>query len=223
MRKIVHLYKRRPELSVEEFQACLLKAVERDPALPERGRFVQSHTLAKGYAKGERFFDVVDEFEFTSIQDAEAFQTSDVYKRIVERRNEVVFGPASHRMVVDVQRVKDTPVPEGAVKNIEFVNRRGGMPLAEFRDYWMNIHGPIGSRISTILRYEQNHTVLSGYRNGSSPRFDGLAMTWFASTQSMREGASSPEYEVTRKDEPNFLPDGHLPTIITREVLDLRR
>jgi hypothetical protein len=34
----------------------------------------------------------------------------------------------------------------------------------------------------------------------------------------MREGALSPEYAVTRADEPNFLPDGHLPIIITREV-----
>jgi len=60
-------------------------------------------------------------------------------------------------MTVDVHRVKDRPVPAGAVKNIEFVNRRCGMDLERFRKYWREVHGPIGSEIPSILGYEQNH------------------------------------------------------------------
>lgn len=35
----------------------------------------------------------------------------------------------------------------------------------------------------------------------------------------MKRGTTTPEYADTRADEPNFLPDGHLPIIITRELL----
>jgi hypothetical protein len=44
-----------------------------------------------------------------------------------------------------------------------------------------------------------------------------LAVTWFASTAEMRSGAATAEYAATRADEAHFLPEGHLPIIITRE------
>jgi hypothetical protein len=68
-----------------------------------------------------------------------------------------------------------------------------------------------------IRRYEQNHLALSEYQNNPAPPYDGLAITWFPSTADMRRGTTTPEYAATRADEPNFLPDGHLPIIITRE------
>ena len=61
-------------------------------------------------------------------------------------------------MLVDPHVVKDIPVPRGATKNFDFVNRLPGMPFDAFRTYWRDVHGPIGSRIETILRYEQNHS-----------------------------------------------------------------
>lgn len=219
MRKIVHLYKRRPDLSVDTFHANLLAAAKADPDIPGLVQFGQSHTLVQGYRKGELLFDGVEEFSFASAEAAADFRDSVLHGHVLGNRKTDIDEAASHVMVVDVHRVKDTPVPDGAVKNIEFVNRRAGMPLDDFRHYWRDIHGPIGSRISSILRYEQNHTALCAYEKGASPRFDGLAITWFESTRAMRDGADTPEYEVTRADEANFLPDGHLPIIITREVL----
>ena len=44
-----------------------------------------------------------------------------------------------------------------------------------------------------------------------------LKKTWFDSTADMKRGTATAEYLATRADEPNFLPDGHLPIIITRE------
>ena len=49
------------------------------------------------------------------------------------------------------------------------------------------------------------------------PPFDGLAITWFRSTADMRAGATTPQYAATREDEKSFLPDGHLPIVITQE------
>ena len=220
MRKIVHLYKRNETLDVEAFHSRLATISRRDPDVPGLARYVQSHTLLQGYKKGELLFDGVEEFSFDSEDMVQYFAKSHIYKTICRRRQSLIDGARSLIMTVDVHRVKNLPVPFGAVKNIEFVNRRPNMELGAFRHYWRNVHGPIGSTIPSIIRYEQNHTALSAYQAGATPRYDGLAITWFESTQAMRAGAQTPEYDVTRKDEANFLPDGHLPIIITREVFE---
>jgi uncharacterized protein (TIGR02118 family) len=119
-------------------------------------------------------------------------------------------------MPVDLHVIKDGAIPGNAVKNIEFVNRRPGMALGEFRTYWRNVHGPLAAKIPSICRYEQNHLALGEYQKGAAPPYDGLAVTWFASTAEMRSGAATAEYAATRADEAHFLPEGHLPIIITR-------
>lgn len=216
MVKLVTLFKRRPELAVEDFHRALLAHAAVERAAPGLRRYVQSHTLLQGYRRGELLFDGVTEALFATLEEAEAARAA--------------AGPAvgsafadtgrTRRLLIDVHVAKDGPPPAGAVKNIEFVNRRPGMPLDAFHDYWRDVHGPIGSRIPTILRYEQNHLHPAEYGRDPDPPYDGLAITWFASTAEMRRGAETPEYAVTREDEVNFLPDGHLPIIITREVLD---
>lgn len=120
-------------------------------------------------------------------------------------------------MPIELHVIKDGPIPENAVKSIEFVNRRPGMGLAPFRRHWLEVHGPLASTIPVLHRYEQNHVAPMAYEGGAAPAYDGLAITWFASTADMKHGTTTPEYRATRADEPNFLPDGHLPVIITRE------
>jgi uncharacterized protein (TIGR02118 family) len=141
------------------------------------------------------------------------------YLRYIDPKNPAAFVAADKEkywMPVDLYVIKEGTIPRNAVKNIEFVNRRPGMALAPFRAYWRNTHGPIASKIAVIHRYEQNHLKLSAYDNGNPP-YDGLAITWFASTADMKLGTTTREYQLTRADEPNFLPDGHLPIIIVRE------
>ncbi|KSV87259.1 EthD domain-containing protein [Sinorhizobium sp. GL28] len=220
MRKIVHLHKRAEGLGVEEFHHKLAQVSSKDPPIPGLRRYVQSHTLVQGYRKGELLFDAVEEFVLESDALADYFCKSHLYKTILRRRQLLLRGHRCLTMAVEVYRVKDRVVPSGAVKNIEFVNRRPGMDLLTFRHYWRNVHGPLGATIPSILRYEQNHLALCAYEGGATPRYDGLAITWFESTAAMRAGAGTPQYEETRADEANFLPDGHLPIIIVREVLD---
>jgi conserved hypothetical protein len=216
--KIVFLHKRASGLDVEAFHKALATLAESLQEIDGLTGYVQSHTLLRGYSKGELLFDAVEEFSFADDASLKRF-ASDVEARLGAARAELVDPAASHRMQVEVHRVKDLEVPEGAVKNIEFVNRRPGMELHAFRDYWRNVHGPIGSHIPTILRYEQNHLALSEYEGASEPRYDGLAITWFESTAAMRAGAETEAYRITREDEVNFLPDGHLPIIIVNEVI----
>jgi len=207
-------------MSVQAFQEYWLNIhgplVAKVPGLK---RCVQSHALVQGYGKGDLLFDGIDERWFASAQAIEAVRKSPQAEAVV--RDETTFLDRSRTVLmhVDVFVIKDGSIPENAVKNIEFVNRRPGMAVPAFQRYWREIHGPIAARIPVIRRYEQNHLALTAYSGASTPLYDGLAITWFDSTVEMRRGAATLEYAATRRDEANFLSPGHLPIIITREHL----
>jgi uncharacterized protein (TIGR02118 family) len=218
MVKIIDLVKRCDALTVGEFQEVwrdrhgLLMA-----SVPALRRYVQSHALLQGYAKGELLFDGIAEMWFDDEAAWTAALASPEFAAAERDAGRITDPTRAVRMAVDVHVIKDGEIPANAVKNIEFVNRRPGMELEPFRAYWREVHGPIASRIPVLRRYEQNHLKTSSYGAGENPPYDGLAITWFASTADMKLGTRTPEYEVTRADEANFLPDGHLPIIITRE------
>jgi len=216
--KVATLIKRMAGLSVGGFQSHLRSRhaplVARGPGLR---RYVQSCALPQGYAKGELLFDAITEMWFDSIDAYDHLIRSPEFRTAREDEASFVERSRTVVMVVDVHVINDGVVPGGAVKNIEFVNRRPGMALEPFRAYWRDVHGPLAAKIPGIRRYEQNHLALTEYENGRSPIYDGFAVTWFASTADMKKGTTTPEYLATRADEARFLPDGHLPIIITRE------
>ena len=217
MFKVVFLIKRRPGIAVAEFHVrWKAEHGPRFAAMPGLRRYVQSLALPQDYGKGELLFDGMDEVWF----DDEAGYLDAIGSPALKRADEEAgtLSDVSSRlaMPVDIHVIKDGPAPENGVKNVEFVNRRPGMAVEPFRKYWREVHGPIASKIPVLRRYEQNHLRLSEYV-GVEPRFDGLAITWFQSTADMTRGASTDEYAATRADEPQFLPEGHLPIIITRE------
>lgn len=218
MLKVVSLLKPKPGMSVEDFQHYWRH--RHGPLVADRAevrRYVQSHALLQGYQKGELLFDGISETWFDSAAAFDAYTRQATSGKIADDEQCFTDRSRTVAMPVDVHVIKDGAIPANAVKNIEFVNRRPDMPLQPFRDYWRKVHGPIASHITAIARYEQNHVRADAYDAPAPPRYDGLAISWFASTGDMKKGAATPEYEVTRADEPNFLPDGHLPIIITRE------
>jgi uncharacterized protein (TIGR02118 family) len=218
MVKIAILMKRRAGLSIEDFQDHLrtryAPLVTRGPGLR---RYVQSCALPQGYARGDLIFDAVGEMWFDSLSDYQRCIRSAEFAPARTDESAFLDSERTVAMPVDVHVIKGGAVPGNAVKNIEFVNRRPDMAIEPFRSYWRNVHGPLAAKIPSIRRYEQNHLALSEYQNGAAPPYDGLAVTWFASTAEMRSGAATPEYAATRADEAHFLPNGHLPIIITRE------
>ncbi len=218
MFKLIELLKRKPGMSVEDFQYHW--RYRHGPLVAGRAevrRQVQSHALLQGYRKGELLFDGISEIWFDSADACDAYRHDPASSAILADQANFLDRSRTVLMSVDVHVIKDGAFSKDAVKNIEFVNRRPGMALAPFCEYWRNVHGPIASRISVIQRYEQNHLKPSVYESEAAPPYDGLAITWFASTADMKKGTTTPEYAVTRADEPHFLPDGHLPIIITRE------
>ena len=219
MYKVVTVYKRKPGMDVEAFQRRWLEGHAPLVAmLPGLRRYVQSHSLVQGYRKGDLPCDGIGEMWFDS-RDAWQRAMAD-QAAVAVQADEPAFIDLSRKVVMPVEAlvIKNGAIPPNAVKNIEFVNRRPGMDLNAFRTYWRTVHGPLASQIVPLRRYEQNHLQLDEYADGKpTPAFDGLAITWFESTAAMKEGATTPIYAQTRADEANFLPDGHLPFIVTRE------
>lgn len=219
MLKVVTLLKRRADLSVEAFQNHWR---DRHGPLAAQGvglrRYVQSHALLQGYGKGDLLFDGIEEMWFDSLAGYDAFLRSSLQEALRRAEDEFLDVARKVTMPVDVIIAKGGLIPQNAVKSIEFVNRKPGMLLEPFRKYWRDAHGPLASKIAVIRRYEQNHLCVSEYDGDTDPVYDGLAITWFDSTADMRLGATTPQYNATRADEPNFLARGHLPIIITREI-----
>jgi len=216
--KVITLRKRKPGLDVEAFQAYWRD--RHGPLLArckDLRRYVQSAALVQGYAKGELLYDGIDEMWFDSEAAFDAFRQDPAQAEIAADEAQFLDRSRSVVMPVDVHVIKAEPVPANPVKNIEFVNRRPGLAIVPFQAYWRNVHGPLAATIPVLQRYEQNHLKASVYARDPAPPYDGLAITWFASTAEMRRGTTTPEYAATRADEANFLPDGHLPIIITRE------
>lgn len=220
MIKIISLFKRRTGMAVADFQYYWRHQHGALAAgMPGLRRYVQSHTLPQGYRKGELPYDGISEMWFDSMQAWSVARAQDVAAQIAA--DEASFTAADRTVVmpVEVLVIKDGAIPDNAVKNIEFVNQRPGMELAAFRAHWKNIHGPIASCIDVVRRYEQNPLRLEEYANSGTPRYDGLAITWFDSTAAMKQGTTTEAYAITRADEPHFLPDGHLPIIVTKEFV----
>lgn len=218
MLKVITLLKRKPGQTVEAFQSHWREHhAPRVAKLPGLTRYVQSHALLQGYTKGELLFDGISEEWFESAEALAEAQASRAWRDASAVEAAFLEQSRTVRMPVDVYVIKSDPVPANSVKNIEFVNRRPGTTLEAFRRHWREVHGPLAARIPVLCRYEQNHLCVSQYAGDASPAYDGLAITWFASTADMKRGAAMPEYIETRADETKFLPDGHLPIIITRE------
>jgi uncharacterized protein (TIGR02118 family) len=218
MVKVIAFFKRKPGLSVEDFQTYW-RTTHADivKKLPGLRRYVQSHTLVSGYRKGEPVYDGTAELWYDDTNALRALvNTPELTATQADEPN--FLDPSTMGQIITEEHViKNGAVPPNGVKNIEFVTHKPGMSIEAFQKHWREIHGPLGASIPVVRRYVQSHTRLSAYRSGKAPAYDGVAITWFDDTQAMRVSATTPEYDRTRADEENFIAPGKLPLIITKE------
>ena len=88
------------------------------------------------------------------------------------------------------------------IKFVMCLTRHPDLSQDEFRDYWLNNHGPFFMKNAAVMgarKYVQSHTLDSrlnqGLREsrGMMAAFDGVAEVWFDSEESLMQGMSSPE------------------------------
>ena len=219
MIKAITCIKRKPGMGVEDFQAYWRgKHADVVTKLPNIFRYVQSHALLGGYRKGELPYDGIAEIWVESVDVLRAWAGCAEYQAVEWDEKQFIDRSKTALILTLEHVIKDGPSPHNALKNIEFVPRKPGMPVDEFQTYWRNVHGPIAAEIDVIRRYVQSHTLPSAYRDGRLPLIDGCATTWFDNISSMRLSAKSAAYDRTRKDEANFIDvSKELPFIITTE------
>ena len=105
-----------------------------------------------------------------------------------------------------------------AVKLIFFFHRRVGLSPEVFRRHWFEVHGPLVMEyIGSLRRYVQNHAVESAYADGADPHFDGLVEAYLDDLATLAETEESPEHDLVRSDEPNFIDVNRVSHMVTAE------
>ncbi|MGR8947928.1 MAG: EthD domain-containing protein [Gammaproteobacteria bacterium] len=217
MIKVISVFKRKEGMSVEAFQDYW-RTVHAPLVQQLSGvqRYVQNHTLLGGYRRGEPAVDGVAELWFEDSDVLRRLSATDELKAVTDDHLRFMDMSSYKEIVTEDVVIKDGRVPSAGVKNIELVHRKQGMEPTAFHQYWIEHHGPLGASIPQIHRYVQSHTRASAYSDDKEPALDGVALTWFENTQSMREAATTPQYAETRADEVNFVTEP-LDFVITTE------
>jgi len=218
MVKIVIFFKRKPGMTVEAFQehwrtthAAIIAR------LPGIRRYVQNATLASGYRKGEPAFDGVAESYFDDTQAMKALARTPEYAEVLADEPSFIDAASMGSIVTEEHVIKDAPAPRDGVKSIDFVTHRAGMPIAEFFRYWREVHAPLCKALPEVRRYVQSHTRASIYEAGRTPAYDGAAMSWYDSTQALREAAATPGFGRLRADVESFVARERSPFVLTTE------
>jgi len=94
------------------------------------------------------------------------------------------------------------------VKLIICVNRKPGMEIEEFHNYWREHHGGLYKTIPAlgeyVRKYTQCHTVSQAYETNAAP-YDGVAELWFDDFEAIDKFLTDPEYLAkVRPDEKKF-------------------
>jgi uncharacterized protein (TIGR02118 family) len=213
MVKWIAFLKRRPGLTVEDFQReWRTTHAEVGRRVPHVRGYVQRHVLPYGYRKGEPAIDGVAELWF---DDADSFRAALATPEFAAARDDadrLRERAAAYGILTEEHLIKPGPLPAGGVKNVELVRRRRDLPPERFHRYWREHHGPLASRIPPIRRYVQSHAI----EDPATRPLDGIASTWFDDTNAMRESATTEAYRRTREDEDAFV-EVPLSFVITRE------
>jgi uncharacterized protein (TIGR02118 family) len=214
----VIFFKRKPGMAVEAFQEHW-RTIHADiiSKLPGIRRYVQNATLPSGYRKGEPAFDAVAESWFDDTQAMKALARMPEYAKVLADEPNFIDAPSMGSIITDEHVIKEGTAPREGVKSIDFVTHRAGMPIKEFFRYWRDEHGPLMKGLPEVRRYVQSHTRPSIYESGRVPAYDGVAMSWYDSTQALREAAQTPGFARLREDVQKFVDRERSPFVLTSE------
>ncbi|MGH8012235.1 MAG: EthD family reductase [Candidatus Binataceae bacterium] len=187
--------------------------------IPQLHRYVQSHRIP---------------FEGTnSSYDGEAevlVDGLDALAQLRQSREYLEGALADERNFIDLTRVEwmatrdhmivDGPTGGSLVKGVWQLKRKPGMPLDEFRQYWIETHGTLGSKLPGLRRYVQSHLIDEAYLY-AEPRYDGVAQLWFDSADAMRAAFGSAAGKELSADGPKFIETALLRNFVAQEHIQV--
>ena len=97
--------------------------------------------------------------------------------------------------------------------------RKPGMSVQDFQKYWHEDHLELVRKISELTKYEQNHTLLSGYKRPVPPVFDGVEKMWVESQDKLASIEASAAFKAAKADLENFVDTDRVKQILAREVV----
>jgi uncharacterized protein (TIGR02118 family) len=207
MVKTFNFFKRRPGLSVERFREYWLNqhaAVIR--AIPEVRKYVASIALPTSYRNNhEPLFDGISEVWFDDEETIRKIADSPGLRAAATDDAVFVDMSKAGAIITDEIVQKDGTPPKDAVKVLSLLTRKAGMNVAEFQSYWRTKHGPLAAKLPQERRYVQCHVRPSGYADGRTPRYDGVAEVWFEDFDAVRASGAADIYNEVRADELKFL------------------
>jgi uncharacterized protein (TIGR02118 family) len=221
MIKAIYFIKRKPGMALEAFREYWLK----DHAalvleVPGLVKYVQSHTMDSGYAKHEPIYDGIAALWYENLDDMRATANTPISAATLADDEKFLDMPKFAFILTKERVPKENPIEAGMPKMVAFLKKRSELPVENFQAHWNAPHGKLGAAVPGGRRYVQSHPLLSSYKNGRTPLWDGVAEVWFENEAAMRSNAVTPEYKAVLADEPNFL-DGAAKFIITTEHIIL--
>lgn len=134
MIKAITCIKRKPGMSVEDFQAYW-RTDHADVVkhLPGLRRYHQSHALLGGYRKGDLIYDGIAEIWVDDVDALRAMADTPAYDAVLRDEENFIDRPKMAMILTQEHIIKDGVVPSGALKNVEFVPRKRGMEIAAFQ------------------------------------------------------------------------------------------
>ncbi len=218
MVKVLTFLKRKAGMPVDEFQDYWrTRHPDVVTKLPGIRRYVQSHVLPTAYAKkAEPVHDGIAEVWADDTDALREMAKSPAHAGVVADEARFIDRAKMGFIVTEEHVAKDG---FGHLKAIEFFTRRPDLSVAAFQAHWRGAHAALATKVPGVRRYVVSATRASAYEGGRTPAYDGAALMWFESADSMKAAAGSPEYKALVADRAEFLAPGQPPFILTREYV----
>lgn len=178
--------------------------------IPQLRRYVQSHRMATAstdstYDQGASSYDGVAEVHLDGRDALAALREAPEYLKgaLADEQNFLDLTRVEWMTTTD-HVILDGPTGGSLVKGVWQLKRKPGMLLADFRRYWLEVHGELGRVLPGLRRYVQSHLVDEAYLY-AEPRYDGVAQVWFDSPAALAAAFDSPAGKELQADGPKML------------------
>lgn len=204
MLKQVTIFKKRPDLSVDAFEAhWRTRHAEVVCELPGLKRYVQNHTGGEG---GDRV-DGIAEVWFDDIDAMRANAGHPALDAIRADERNFIDVDTMEAIIAEPETVIDGEA--GGAKLIVLVKRNPAVDPERFHRAWRDEVGGamagLAGEPNAPTRYEQDHTRAGGYRQGREPAFDGTASLWFPDRDAAGAFFTSPGFATVAAAERDLM------------------
>lgn len=208
---------RKPELSDEQFHrywrethAPIVKRIS------QLRRYLQSHRIP--FPGMNSTYDGEAEVWLDSLDSLHALRKNPEYLNgaLKDEPNFIDMNRADW-LIADDHVLLDGPQTPDLIKGVWRFRRKPGMSVADFRRYWIEIHGALGLKIPGLRRYVQSHTVDAAYAY-AEPRWDGVAQLWFDGIDAFTAALGSAQWrDGLAPDGPKFIEMETLSNFVAQE------